>query len=61
VRAIAEAHSGRVAAGRSAEGGASIALDLPGFTPLPEQQSFSRPTRASADPEPVGAGEEGTA
>ncbi len=32
VRAIAEAHGGHVAAGRSAEGGASIELELPGFT-----------------------------
>jgi len=31
VRAIAEAHGGGVTAGRSAEGGASIELDLPGF------------------------------
>jgi len=60
VRAIAEAHSGAVAAGRSAEGGASIELGLPGFTPRPEQPSSSRPARSSADPEPVGAGEEGT-
>ena len=34
VRAIAEAHAGAVAAGSSPEGGASVELDLPGFTPL---------------------------
>jgi two-component system, OmpR family, sensor kinase len=33
VRAIAEAHGGRVLAGSSLDGGASIELDLPGFTP----------------------------
>jgi two-component system OmpR family sensor kinase len=33
VRAIADAHGGAVSAGASAEGGASFALELPGFTP----------------------------
>ena len=32
VRAIAEAHGGRVRASSSPEGGARIELDLPGFT-----------------------------
>ncbi len=33
VRAIAEAHGGSVTAGVSVEGGASVALELPGFVP----------------------------
>jgi two-component system, OmpR family, sensor kinase len=35
VRAIAEAHGGAVAAGRSPEGGARIEIELPRFTPSP--------------------------
>jgi two-component system OmpR family sensor kinase len=37
VRAIAEAHGGRVSAGASAEGGARIVLELPGFSAQPAQ------------------------
>jgi two-component system OmpR family sensor kinase len=35
VRAIAEAHGGRVRAGAGAAGGARLELELPGFTPAP--------------------------
>ncbi len=35
VRAIAEAHGGRVAAGQSPEGGARVEIALPGFRPSP--------------------------
>ncbi len=35
VRAIAEAHGGRVAAGESPEGGARVEISLPGFSPQP--------------------------
>jgi signal transduction histidine kinase len=37
VRAIAEAHGGRVSASASAEGGARIVLELPGFSAQPAQ------------------------
>jgi two-component system, OmpR family, sensor kinase len=37
VRAIADAHGGTVIAGASAEGGARIALELPGFAPTRER------------------------
>jgi two-component system OmpR family sensor kinase len=35
VRAVAEAHGGRVAAGESPEGGARVEISLPGFRPEP--------------------------
>jgi signal transduction histidine kinase len=35
VRAIAEAHGGRVAAGESPEGGARVEISLPGFSLRP--------------------------
>jgi signal transduction histidine kinase len=35
VRAVAEAHGGRVAAGESPEGGARVEISLPGFSPDP--------------------------
>jgi len=38
VRAIADAHGGVVTAGESPEGGASIELELPGFTPAPARE-----------------------
>jgi two-component system, OmpR family, sensor kinase len=41
VRAIAEAHGGRVSATRAQAGGARIDLELPGFTALPRSQSAS--------------------
>ncbi|HYM46813.1 MAG TPA: HAMP domain-containing sensor histidine kinase [Solirubrobacteraceae bacterium] len=37
VRAIVDAHGGRVAAGRSREGGARIEIELPRFTPAPRR------------------------
>jgi two-component system OmpR family sensor kinase len=37
VRAIAEAHGGRVSAGESAEGGVRVVLELPGFSARPAQ------------------------
>jgi two-component system OmpR family sensor kinase len=49
VRAIAEAHAGAVAAGSSPEGGASVELDLPGFTPLRRRpHTFAEPARAAS-------------
>jgi len=41
VRAIADAHGGTVTAGASPEGGASIELELPGFTPARERATAS--------------------
>jgi two-component system OmpR family sensor kinase len=65
VRAIAEAHAGGVAAGRSVEGGASVELDLPGFTALRGRPSAwgeaeragsqGRSLDGSFDLEPAGA------
>jgi signal transduction histidine kinase len=59
VRAITDAHGGTVKAGQSAEGGARIELELPGFTP-----AYDRPLQPS-EPEAVpgdgvtrGAGED---
>jgi signal transduction histidine kinase len=49
VRAIAEAHSGRVAAERSPEGGARIELELPGFTAPDARASAAKTPRLSED------------
>ncbi len=38
VRAIAEAHGGTVRAGATASGGASLELELPGFSPAPRSE-----------------------
>jgi signal transduction histidine kinase len=38
VRAITEAHGGRVAAGESPEGGARVEISLPGFSPQPARR-----------------------
>jgi two-component system, OmpR family, sensor kinase len=49
VRAIAEAHGGLVVAGRSPEGGARIALELPHFTPaVPAAKAPRREARSPA-------------
>ena len=51
VRAIAEAHGGRVSASGSAVGGARIELELPRFTPAPRRAATGRvvvPSAASA-------------
>ncbi|MDQ6811094.1 MAG: ATP-binding protein [Actinomycetota bacterium] len=61
VRAIAVAHGGRVAAGRSPEGGARIELELPRFTPArqrPESadaQAGRSPAQDAGVPDPVTA------
>jgi two-component system OmpR family sensor kinase len=47
VRAVAEAHGGRVAAGESPEGGARVQIELPGFSPE---------RRRPLEGEPPGAG-----
>ncbi len=50
VRAIAEAHAGHVAAGSSPEAGASVELDLPGFTSLRGRPpGWGEPPRADGD------------
>jgi two-component system, OmpR family, sensor kinase len=60
VRAIAEAHGGRVAATSSADGGVSIELELPGFTALSRRPSGSGAhARAASEPPAVGLGEPG--
>jgi len=46
VRAIADAHGGSVSAGASAEGGARIEFELPGFTP--GRPGAGRPVRGAA-------------
>jgi signal transduction histidine kinase len=49
VRAIAEAHGGLVVAGRSPEGGARVALELPHFTPaVPGTRTPRREARSPA-------------
>jgi two-component system, OmpR family, sensor kinase len=62
VRAIAEAHGGSVAAGRSPEGGASFELDLPGFIAFEGRSSaWVAPARDGAvDRSLDAADEEGT-
>ena len=60
VRAIAEAHAGRVAATSSADGGLSIELELPGFTALHRRPSGAGAlARAASDSRPVGVGDPG--
>jgi two-component system OmpR family sensor kinase len=60
VRAIAEAHEGSATAGESSEGGASMALELPGFTSsdLPAAGAQESPASAGdlADSAPIAAG-----
>jgi signal transduction histidine kinase len=56
VRAVVEAHGGRVAAGRSPEGGARIELELPRFAPI----AAELPARGYA-PQAVSAGIHGAA
>jgi two-component system OmpR family sensor kinase len=56
VRAIADAHGGSVKAGQSPEGGASIELELPGFTPSNTPPPSSRADRAGASDSTIGAG-----
>ncbi len=51
VRAIADAHGGSVSAGASAQGGARIELELPGFAPAPHRSGdASSVPRADAEP-----------
>ena len=50
VRAVADAHGGSVSASESAEGGARIELELPGFTAA-RPRSVSRGRAAVLDPE----------
>ena len=58
VRAIADAHGGSVSAGSSAEGGARIALELPGFAPAhggsPPPATARRPRADREDAAPSG-------
>jgi two-component system, OmpR family, sensor kinase len=58
VRAIAEAHGGRVAAGRSPEGGARIELELPGFTPASAPAAAHQEQDSSGPLPPVGGSRE---
>jgi two-component system, OmpR family, sensor kinase len=51
VRAIVEAHAGRITAGDRPEGGAQIALELPGFMPsFTSARATDRASRGAAQP-----------